>query len=540
MTFTKTAVASLIALSATGVQAAAFQLAEVSTSGLGFAYAGNAAVADNASAVATNPALMTTFKRAEISAGGVYVAPNVNITEGKINTVKKGRLVGDVEPAQEDALHKNIVPKAFIPNIYAVVPVNERFAIGAGINVNYGMKTEFDANYSAGPFGGRTSLAATNINLSSAYKLGGGFSLGVGLNAVHADAMIERYLGAGAEALKVQTTKLKRALELAILPTERVIAAAEKNGDTTTAEQQKELLTYHKQNFFNNAVLSPERDSAGNIVLTSTGELSYVVDPEKTAKLRRLGINNFDDMDISIEQMKKVVQAVETLQYNTVIHKLEGAKWGFGWNVGLAYEFNPNNRLGVAYHSAVDLRFKGKYSNTMPFPVQGVVEKVTGGASISGSLTLVLPAYWEISGYHKLTDKLAAQYSYKRTDWSSFKSLDGYSQNGNRLFHKTENFNDSSRIAIGFSYDLIPSLTLRTGVAYDESASVSNPSISIPDTDRTWYSAGATIRFTPNLSTDIGYSHLRGRKSTFNEEGRAVFTSKATGNLYGLNVNYKF
>lgn len=55
--FTKTALASIFTFSAAGASAAAFQLAEVSTSGLGMAYAGNAAVADNASVVATNPSI---------------------------------------------------------------------------------------------------------------------------------------------------------------------------------------------------------------------------------------------------------------------------------------------------------------------------------------------------------------------------------------------------------------------------------------------------------------------------------------------------
>ena len=45
--FSKTLLASSLFVSA-GAHAAAFQLAEVSTSGLGTAYAGNAAVADNA------------------------------------------------------------------------------------------------------------------------------------------------------------------------------------------------------------------------------------------------------------------------------------------------------------------------------------------------------------------------------------------------------------------------------------------------------------------------------------------------------------
>ena len=53
-----------------GVNAAAFQLSEVSTSGLGRAYAGEAAIADNASVVATNPALMSLFKTNQFLCGG--------------------------------------------------------------------------------------------------------------------------------------------------------------------------------------------------------------------------------------------------------------------------------------------------------------------------------------------------------------------------------------------------------------------------------------------------------------------------------------
>lgn len=460
--FTKTVLASLAALSAAGVHAAAFQLAEVSTSGLGLAYAGNAAVADNASVVATNPALMTKFKQVEISAGGVYVDGDINI-EGKLNGTPF------------DASHRNIVPNAIVPNAYIVAPVSERFTLGGGINVNYGLKSEFNPSYNAGFFGGKTDLTALNVNLSGAYDLGAGFSIGAGINAVHAKAELVRYLGLAGKAAAQQAAQRAQALQ---------------------AQAQ-------------------QADTAGQSALAQA---------LRTGATTALAAAN----------------AYNSLDNSTVIHKLKGDTWGFGWNLGLTYDINENNRLGIAYRSAIDLKFKGKYSNTIPLALPGAVDTITGGAEQAGSLNLTLPAYWEVSGYHKLTDKLAAQYSYKRTDWSSFKSLDAYGQNNNRLFHKTENFNDSQRIALGFSYDVNDMLTLRTGIAYDESASVSNPSISIPDTDRTWYALGATVRVTPNLSADIGYSHIRGSKLTFNEEGRATFTSKAKANLYGLNVNYKF
>ncbi|MDO9949814.1 porin [Glaesserella parasuis] len=429
--FTKTALASIFTFSAAGASAAAFQLAEVSTSGLGMAYAGNAAVADNASVVATNPALMTKFKQVEVSVGGVYVDADVNV-EGSFGT--KTTVNGNVIASSpvSDANAKDIIPSAIVPNLYVVAPVSERFAVGGGVNVNYGLKSEFPTNYSAGVFAGKTELTAVNYNLSGAYDLGYGFSFGVGLNAVHAKATLERHFGA----------------------------------------------------------LNP-------------------MAPTATAS------------------------------------RLKGDKWGFGWNVGLAYDINENNRLGVAYHSPVDLRFKGKYVGTQSANVE-----------IPGRLNLELPAYWEISGYHKLTEKLAVQYSYKKTHWNSFQELRAIDNNGKVLLQKDEKFNNNSRIALGVSYDVIEALTLRAGIAYDESASVAHPSISIPDTDRTWYTLGATYRFTPSLSVDLAYAHLRGSKNTFIESqvlgaqlqngATAVksavgeFKVKSTANLYGLNVNYKF
>ncbi|HDR1450147.1 TPA: porin [Pasteurella multocida] len=422
--FTQTLLASALAVVAGSASAAAFQLAEVSTSGLGRAYAGEAAIADNAAVVATNPALMSLLKQPEISVGAIYVDPNINLTS-----------------PMPGFAYKNIAPNALVPTVYGVYPINEKFAVGGGLNVNYGLATEFDDKYAGGFLGGKTDLTAINFNLSGAYRVTEKFSVGLGLNAVHAKAKLERYAGV---ALKL---KVPNVAQLAALPA------------------------------------------------------------------------------------------------NTVISKLQGDKWGFGWNAGLVYEFNERNRIGVAYHSQVDINFKGQYSNQFPLALapalstQGVT--ATDGKEIPGTLHLPLPAYWEISGYHKMTDRFAMHYSYKYTQWSKFKELRAKGTDGKTLFSKTEEFRDSSRIALGASYDVTDALTVRTGIAYDESAADEHNTISIPDTDRTWFSVGATYRFTPNVSIDAGFAHLKGKKNTFKEEG-VPFTSKASANLYGLNVNYRF
>ncbi|OBX09497.1 membrane protein [Gallibacterium salpingitidis] len=422
----KTLLASLVAVASQGAFASAFQLHETSTSGLGRAYAGDAAIAEDASVVASNPALMTFFKRPEISVGGIYVRPNIDLTGtvGLVSSRDRETFINTLGSAD----HNDIATKEVIPYLYTVYPINDRFSIGGGVNVNYGLATEFNDDYSAGLFGGKTDLTTLNFNLSGAYRVTNNFSIGAGLNAVYADAVVERRIGA----------------------------------------------------------LGTLRGAAPS----------------------------------------------------TVASKLEGDKWGYGWNVGAVYEFNENNRIGLAYHSFVDIKFNGEYSSQ--------ANPLKNG---SGSLTLPLPAYWDVAGYHRLLPKFAVTYSVKRTEWSRFKELYAH-RNGSKLFQKNENFSDTTRIALGFIYDVDDKLTLRAGVAHDETAvSKGYHSISIPDTDRTWYTLGATYRFTPNLSLDAGFAFIKGKNLAFTEvqdvDGvpepvGGKFDSKSTATLYGLGLNYRF
>ncbi|MDG6881371.1 47 kDa outer membrane protein precursor [Phocoenobacter uteri] len=457
---TKLSLAAILTLSATNTFAAGFQLAEISTSGLGTSFAGTAAIAENASVVATNPALMTEFSRAQLSAGGIYIAAKVNIN---------GELANDT-----DASNKNIVPNAIVPNFYFVAPVNDRFSVGGGMNVNYGLKTEFSKNYAAGWLGGMTSLSSGNFNFSGAMKLGHGFSFGLGLNAVYAEAELDRYAGVIPKAL---SGKLKQA--------------------------QQQLQQSPKE--------------------------------EDKQKAQLLG---------------KVAGIAANTPATTKIKHLEGNTWGYGWNAGLSYNLNENHRFGLAYHSAVKLDFKGDFSNELPTALNNVplpqiagLKPATNGKNKAAKLSVTLPAFWELSAYHQLTEQLALQYSWKHTQWSVFKELLAKGSKGEELLYKDEKFSDSNRYAIGLTYKAMDNLTLRTGVAYEQSASRTMPSIAIPDTNRTWYSVGATYQVTPNLTTDFGYAYVYGHKNNFTEgttAGGLDVKSRAHVNLVGLNLNYKF
>ncbi|MGM3226738.1 long-chain fatty acid transporter FadL [Dickeya zeae] len=413
----KTSLAVALALMASNATAAGFQLNEFSSSGLGRAFSGESAIADNASSGSRNPATMTMFDRPSFSGGVTYIDPDINLH----GTSSSGR----------DASADNIAPNAWVPNLHFIMPLNDQWAVGAFATTNFGLATEFSDNYSAGSIAGKTDLKTTNLNLSAAYRLNQHFSFGLGVNAVYADAKIVRNAGEIGPALRV----------------------------------------------------SP------------TAEITH----------------------------------------------LDGKEWGYGWNAGLLYELDKNNRFGLSYRSKVDIDFNGSFRSDLAAP------RGTSGTTIPGKLTLNLPEMWEFSAYHRVAPQWAVHYSLAYTSWSAFQELRATGSNGQQLFQKDESFHDAYRIALGTTYYYDNNWTFRAGIAFDDSpVPADKRTISIPDQDRLWLSTGTTYAFNKDASVDVGVSYMHGQKVTIHEPGISqsvpsyTFTSKGQAWLYGVNFNYSF
>lgn len=230
---------------------------------------------------------------------------------------------------------------------------------------------------------------------------------------------------------------------------------------------------------------------------------------------------------------------------DTQISHLKGDKWGYGWNAGILYEVDENNRYGFTYRSEVKIDFDGDYKSSIPSrlnPLQGRTGLPWGtdGNTIPGALTLNLPEMWELSGYNKVAPQWAVHYSLAYTSWSQFQELKATGNNGQTLFAKHEGFRDSYRIALGTTYFYDDNWTFRTGVAFDDSpVPAQNRSISIPDQDRMWISAGTSYAFNKDASVDVGVSYMHGQKVTI-KEGPYTFNSVGKAWLYGANFNYRF
>ena len=245
---------------------------------------------------------------------------------------------------------------------------------------------------------------------------------------------------------------------------------------------------------------------------------------------------------------------------DTQIAHLKGDEWGYGWNAGILYEVDENNRFGLTYRSEVKIDFKGDYKSAIPAQLNPVIGQLgldlpygTSGSTIPGALTLNLPEMWEVSGYHKVAPQWAIHYSMAYTSWSQFQELKATGSNGQELFYKDESYRDAWRIALGTTWFYDRNWTFRTGIAFDDSpVPADKRSISIPDQDRLWLSAGASYAFNENASVDVGVSYMHGQKVTVREgidpvataSNGAVtpyeFNSEGKAWLYGASFNYRF
>ncbi len=135
---------------------------------------------------------------------------------------------------------------------------------------------------------------------------------------------------------------------------------------------------------------------------------------------------------------------------------------------------------------------------------------------------------WELSGYNRVAPQWAVHYSLTYTSWSQFQELKATGSNGQTLFYKEEGFKDAYRLALGTTYYYDDNWTFRTGIAFDDSpVPANNRSISIPDQDRLWLSAGTTYAFNKDASVDVGVSYMHGQHVEI-KEGPYTFRSEGT------------
>ena len=141
---------------------------------------------------------------------------------------------------------------------------------------------------------------------------------------------------------------------------------------------------------------------------------------------------------------------------------------------------------------------------------------------------VTLPDSASLSLFHMLGSRWDLLADVTWTGWSDFKELRIVRTNGDVLGTPTqENWSDSYRYSVGANYHLNDKLTLRGGVAFDETpVSDAYRTARIPDEDRTWIAFGAQYRLSQQSAIDVGYAHLFIRDAAIDKTENGV---KLTG-----------
>ena len=168
--------------------AAGFALIENSASGMGNAFAGGSAIADDASTVWFNPAGMTRLKGEQISIAGHIVSPAADFTnQGSLAVTTLDRSGTDDDGGVS----------AFVPNFYYVTQLQGDTWFGVGVTVPFGLSTEYDEDWVGRYTATKSEVHTLNINPSFAFKHSDELSIGLGLSLQYIEATLANELDTG-------------------------------------------------------------------------------------------------------------------------------------------------------------------------------------------------------------------------------------------------------------------------------------------------------------------------------------------------------
>jgi len=388
--------------------AAGYAVSRESVSGAGVADADGAAGSGDASTIWSNPAGMTRLGN-EIVGGAHLFFPSIDF-DNRGSTLFNGAPISGGEGG-------NPIEFAASANLYGIWNVSPSLRLGLGITTPYGLVTDYEDDYVGRYSEVTTYLKTVNVNPSAALKLGGGWSVGGGLNFGYADA------------------KLLQAIDFGTVCAGAIGPAA----------------------------------CAGAFGLTP-------------------GASDGSG-------------------------KVKGDDFGGGFNLGVLYELSPATRFGAQYRSKVEYKF----DLDAQFSVAANARAFLAAAGLPGAFTdgsaqteLSIPETASFGAYHDLTPRWALMADVRWTRWTRFDELRIEFDNPQTPTGVlVTDWHDVFRYAGGAAYKWSDDLTLRGGVAFDESPIPSrNRGPGIPDSDRWIFSAGAGWALTPSATIDAAYQFL--------------------------------
>lgn len=174
-----TVASALLVMSGTAA-ASGFALIEQSASGLGNAFAGGAAGAEDASTIFFNPAGMSRLSGKQIVVAAHAITPSAKFS----GTGIPGRnMDGDAGST------------SIVPNGYFVMEMKPGLNVGLGVNAPFGLQTEYNSAWTGAHHAIKSKLDTVNLNPSIAYQVNDALSIGAGVDYQHISGELTDFEG---------------------------------------------------------------------------------------------------------------------------------------------------------------------------------------------------------------------------------------------------------------------------------------------------------------------------------------------------------
>jgi len=167
----------VLALGAWAGQAGAsgFQLTEQNASGLGNAYAGQAAAAEDASTIFFNPAGLTRIPGVQLVGAANFVILDTHFHD---HGSKPASLVAPLGGEDGNGGGLSVVPSGYV----SWEAWHDTAWVGVGVNVPFGLTTEWDNGWMGRFHALKSDIKTVNVNPTVAWKLSDWLSIGAGAN----------------------------------------------------------------------------------------------------------------------------------------------------------------------------------------------------------------------------------------------------------------------------------------------------------------------------------------------------------------------
>ncbi|MCH8543271.1 MAG: outer membrane protein transport protein [Alcanivorax sp.] len=500
-----------LTITSTVASGAGFELPQRGIKEMGIGFAGSAALLEDASAVANNPAGLMRLQGRQVSGGVTLIRSGFDYDVSVQRELIDG--TGGTVPGRESG---SISALSVAPHVYYSQRLSENAAIGFGIYAPFGSTTSYPEEWAGRYHATDTDITTVNFNPAFAWRVSDTVSMGLGV-------VIQRFEG-----------DFRNTIDLGYLVADQVIEELENNNLASLREGRQNLVDRMAHQF----------DVDNTMIVDSWGygfNFGVLWEPNERS---RVGFNYASAVRQVADGDAKRPQAEDPAFQQELEDAIAATQiWGIGFLPSTIGALQPASATEGAERAVGPLGAQG-----------GKVQLIT-----------TMPEVATLSGYHQLFDSLAITGGVTWTNWSRLDELrftypDSSDRGGSDITGSGDDvrrrdlvvpfeWEDTFRYGVGAIFTGIDNWALRAGFSYDESP-VPNPERRTargPDSDRMIYALGAGWQWRENLSIDVGYTYTHFASSRINNRENPAgsqhrMEGSYSGGLHniGVQANYLF